>query len=57
MGALLMQQGPQAQQSLARMNDLTRRINENNALLYSNTGLLGGNLIGTNIQPRGLLGM
>lgn len=57
MGALLMQQGPQAQQSLLRMRDLTGRINENNALLYQSTGLLGGNLIGTNIQPRGLLGM
>lgn len=57
MGALLMQQGPQAQQSLLRMRDLTNRINENNALLYQGTGLLGGNLIGTNIQPRGLLGM
>ena len=57
MGALLLQSGPQAQQSLLRMRDLTNRINENNALLYQSTGLLGGNLIGTNIQPRGLLGM
>lgn len=55
MGALLLQSGPQAQQSLLRMRDLTNRINENNALLYQSTGLLGGNLIGTNIQPRGLL--
>ena len=57
MGALLLQSGPQAQQSLLRMRDLTNRINENNALLYQSTGLLGGNLIGTNVQPRGLLGL
>ena len=57
MGALLLQSGPQAQQSLLRMRDLTNRINENNALLYQSTGLLDGNLIGTNVQPRGLLGL
>jgi hypothetical protein len=58
MGALLMQQGQPAQQSLLRMRDLTNRINENNALLYQSTGLLGGDLIGSNIQPaRGLLGL
>jgi len=58
MGNMLLQTGPQAQQNLMAMRELADRINQNNALLYGNTGLLGGTLIGTRIQPyqQGLLG-
>ena len=58
MGRLLLQSGPTAQESLMSMRELTNRINRNNAMIYGNTGLLGGTLIGTNIQPyqQGLLG-